>query len=402
MKKIFNKIRQLHWKISSIRQQNRNITKTQQTNKNSTIPSTQSEEIRVSISALSVAKATIMIILLIALREFIIDIQDILLIFFISFLFAAALDPLVDKLQKKHIPRWLSVLGIYFLIFTLLATLISNIIPLVASQTQELAKNINTLIPEITNNESSNPIIKNLQNYIKQLYKTVDINTLTKDISTSLNLFSEQLLSIAGNTWEAIKIISNGLINTAFVLVLTFFMVIEEKNIENFFLSLFPSKHSKYISERINTIKTKVGYWLRGQFILSITIGTLTYIGLLILGVEYAATLAMVAMVTELIPYAGPLIAWGIALPIAGNQSLWMVLAITILYFVIQEVENNFLVPIVMKKTVGLNPIIVIFSMLVGAHHLGIIGLILAIPVTTCLGIFVQDYIQKTNNQKGE
>ena len=110
---------------------------------------------------------------------------------------------------------------------------------------------------------------------------------------------------------------------------------------------------------------------------------------------NYAATIALVAGFTELIPYAGPFIAWLIALPIVANQSLSLVLWMTILMYVVQVLENNLLVPVVMQRAVGMSPIFVMFAMLVGFEFLGILGMVLAVPVATTVAIFVKDYAQR-------
>jgi len=168
--------------------------------------------------------------------------------------------------------------------------------------------------------------------------------------------------------------------------------VVEWKQIEGAFISLFPSRHTAYVVSHLDAVKLKIGFWLRGQLMLSLAIGVLSYIALLIVGMEYAVTLALIAAITEFIPVVGPLIAWAIALPVAANISAWTVLWLTIAYFVIQQIESNVLVPLIMKKAVGLSPIIVIFAMLVGYNYLGILGVILSIPIAACLAIFARDY----------
>ena len=132
---------------------------------------------------------------------------------------------------------------------------------------------------------------------------------------------------------------------------------------------------------------------------MGLIIGVFSFIGLIFLLPKYALVLALVAGITELIPYLGPILGaipavfLGFTLP---PFSLWRGIAVLILYVVIQQVENNIIVPQVMKKQVGLNPVIIIIVMLIGARLAGIIGLILAIPVATTISVIVKDFIQKS------
>jgi predicted PurR-regulated permease PerM len=183
--------------------------------------------------------------------------------------------------------------------------------------------------------------------------------------------------------------------NLVLVLVLTFFMTVEERALYDFFLSLFPSRYGGYISTRMEAIKEKIGHWLRGQLLLSLVAGVLTYVGLLILNVDYALTLSVIAGILMVIPVMGRVFAWIFTLPVVFNQSPLLALWVSIWYFILFQVENNFLVPYIMNKAVGLSPIITIFAMLVGSQYLGILGLVISIPIATSVAIFVKDYMEK-------
>jgi predicted PurR-regulated permease PerM len=138
-------------------------------------------------------------------------------------------------------------------------------------------------------------------------------------------------------------------------------------------------------------MQQKVGLWLRGQIILSVTIFLLTYIGLLILKVKYALVLAFFAGLTEFIPYLGPTIAAIPAVFLTYTQSPMLALFVAILYYIVQLTENNIIVPKVMQKVIGLNPIISIAVLMIGYKVGGITGAILSIPVTTALDVFLSD-----------
>jgi predicted PurR-regulated permease PerM len=162
--------------------------------------------------------------------------------------------------------------------------------------------------------------------------------------------------------------------------------------------SVVPIRHQPYIMQLINRMQKKIGMWLRGQLILSLIIFALTYIGLLILGVKYALVLALIAGLTEFIPYLGPLLAAIPAVFLAFTQSPMLAVFVAVLYYVIQLTENNILVPKIMQKAVGLNPIVSIAVLLIGFQLAGVVGAILSIPVATAASVFFKDVLDGKEN----
>jgi predicted PurR-regulated permease PerM len=132
-----------------------------------------------------------------------------------------------------------------------------------------------------------------------------------------------------------------------------------------------------------------------GQLILSVSIFTLTYVGLLILDVEYALVLALIAGLLEIVPYIGPIIAVIPAAFFAFVQNPPLALAVLILYIVVQQLENHVLVPMIMSKSVGLNPILVILGILVGGSLGGLLGAIIAVPLLSGIQVFVNDLFNR-------
>jgi predicted PurR-regulated permease PerM len=147
-------------------------------------------------------------------------------------------------------------------------------------------------------------------------------------------------------------------------------------------------------------MQRKVGLWLRGQLILSLIIFVLTYLGLLILDVKYALVLALVAGLAEFVPYLGPIIAAIPAMFLAFTQDgLMFTLFVGALYYIIQLVENHIVVPKLMQKVVGLNPIVIIAVLLIGFRIASVPGAILAIPVATAAHVFIKDVFDQRVGQ---
>jgi predicted PurR-regulated permease PerM len=181
--------------------------------------------------------------------------------------------------------------------------------------------------------------------------------------------------------------------------VITFYFTVEEEGMKRFIRSVSPSHYHPYLMQLINRIQRRLGYWLRGQLILSVVIFVLTFIGLTILGVDYALLLALIAGIFEIIPYLGPFLGAVPAVFLAFVQSPVKALLVVILYIIIQQLENNIIVPKVMSKSVGINPLLVIIILLVGGKIGGAVGMILAIPVATALSVFFEDFLGKRIDQ---
>ncbi|MFC1750524.1 AI-2E family transporter [Pseudomonadota bacterium] len=336
------------------------------------------------LSPANIAKTAATILIVLLLFYFLFEIRGILLIFFIAFLLAAALDPLVDKLQENKVPRSISVLSIYILAFLLLGVFATKVFGLLLDQTVEIVGSLEGFVTHIKENGGTFPFSEQIGPFINETINAVDVQTVAANYREAFNIVSNQLLSI-----------SIGLFNLLIVLVLTFFITVEEESIDDFMLSLFPKKYGKYIITRMTAIKDQIGLWLRGQLMVSIVAAIISYIGLAALGVDYALTLSIIAGFSMVIPVIGRGVAWLLTLPIVLNQDPWLALWMSVYYLAIQQVENNFLVPYIMNKAVGLSPIIIIFAMMVGGHYLGVLGLILSIPIATTVAIFVRDFVAR-------
>lgn len=334
----------------------------------------------INISFLTIIKILIALVLFFVLYI----IRDILVILFISLIFASALDPWVDWMKSKKIPRPIGIISIYLILFGVLSTSVILIIPPITSQVSELTSNY----PQIAEKISSG------FNFLKQV--SFNENSLqaflnTKDsYSGYANAFENILSGAVG--------IFGGVFTFFLVLVVTFYMVVEEDSVKKIIWSIAPAKNQVYVMQLISRMQRKIGLWLRGQIILSFIIFVLTFIGLSILGVKYALILAMIAGLTEFIPYMGPMIAAIPAMFLAFTQGGAVFMAfVAVLYYVIQLTENNIIVPKLMQKVVGLNPIVTLAVLMIGLKLAGVVGMILSIPVTTAINVFLKDIFDKKN-----
>jgi predicted PurR-regulated permease PerM len=175
---------------------------------------------------------------------------------------------------------------------------------------------------------------------------------------------------------------------------MTFYLAVYDNTMKKSTRALFPAQYQPYFMHLVNRMQDKIGLWLRGQLLLSFIIFIMCLLGLSIFGVKYAWVLALFAGIVEIIPYLGPFIGAVPAVFIAFTQSPELGVIVLVLYILIQQLENYLIVPLVMKKAVGLNPVVVIIAMMVGSQVAGIPGIILAVPVTTALGVIVGDILK--------
>jgi len=358
------------------------------------------QKVVVEIAPITVAKSTVTIMAVLFLAILLWQISNILIVFFIAFFITAALDPLIDGLQRYKVPRAIGVLLVYIVIFMFIGMMFSQLLPVIAKQLVDIATSIGKFITDLPNYDISKlPFSEDLRPYLEKLYSGIDFKTVAEQLQNALQGVSSSLLNLGSNLWTAVQIISNGLMNTLLIMILVFLMTVDEKAVEDFCLNLFPTKYSKYISKRMTVIKEKIGHWIRGQFFVSFISAIITFIGLSIFGIEYSLTLSVIAGVMMVIPMFGRVFAWVFSVPIVFNQSPILALWLTIFYLLVSQIEINILVPYLMNKALGLNPIIIIFSMMVGFQFMNIPGLILAIPLATIFAVFIKDFTRKMNGE---
>lgn len=323
----------------------------------------------VNISTITILKVLVIGLLL----WFLFAIREIILLFLISIIISSAIDPLADYLHKKKVPRGLSVLLVYILFLGIVGMVISLLIPPITEQFQAISQS--DFYTNFVNR------IGGFQDNLRSL--GID-ETITDNFKRFASNISEGLFNTTRN-------ILTGFVSVITVLVVSFYLSAEENGTKNFIKHLIPFKNQAYVSKLVTKIQHKMGSWVLGQLMLSVSIFVLTYVGLLFLKVDYALVLALIAGLLEIIPYIGPIIALIPAVFFAFVQDPPLALAVAILYLVVQQLENHLLVPMIMSKSVGLNPILVILGVLVGGSLGGLVGAVIAIPLISGIQVFLAD-----------
>ncbi len=286
-----------------------------------------------------------------------------LLAVFVATILMSALNPLVTKVEKKGIPRYVAIFLVFVLILLILMGTVAAVVP---------------------------PLIEQTSSLINKIPATVDRLGI---YSINQQVISDQFGSIPSNIARFIIGIFSNVISLLTLFVVTFYLLAERENLHRYLVVFFGDHKKEERAEKlINQIEHQIGGWVRGQVALMVIIGLFSYIGLRILGVNFALPLSLLAGFLELIPNIGPMIALIPAVLIASSTSTVTALATAALYFLIQQFENNIIVPKIMQKAVGVKPLTTIISLMVGIKLAGVLGAILAIPTYIVVKILFVEF----------
>jgi len=306
------------------------------------------------------SRTIIFTVILLAGIWLIVQIRDILSLLFISFILMSALRPFVESLTGHRVPRVIAILIVYGILFGVFGLSIASTVPSLVNQStrlvQELPIFINQMLP----------------------YWNVDVRSLTQQIAP----IGENLIKLT------VGIFSN-IITTLAVLVFAFYLLLERNHTESFLTSFTGDDAAEKILAVVRQIEGRLSAWVHGQVFLMIVIGVFVYLGLILLHMEFALPLAILAGLLEIVPTIGPIVSAIPAVLVALSISPILALSVIALYFIIQQLENNLVVPLVMKKSVGLSPLVTIITVMIGARLAGIVGAIMAVPTFLVLQAIV-------------
>lgn len=307
--------------------------------------------------------------------------KEILVALFLAIVVSSALDPIVSWLERRRIPRLLGTLAIYIVLIFVLAMTAYAIIPIALSE--------------------FNTLLGSLGKYSGTLFDFIDTSGFIESINQALGKVTNLLLSGSTSVLEIGTRFLGGLTATVSVFVLSFYLTVGKDGVEKFLVTILPSVHEPKVISLYRRIKKKIGNWLAGQVVLSFAVGLLVFIGLWILGVKYSLILGILAGIFELVPYVGPIFSGSLAVLVGLTTSVPLGLYTLILFVIIQQLENNILVPAVINLTTALQPVVILIALLIGAQVFGFVGLILAVPAAVLLQELVDDWSETKAKRRG-
>jgi len=299
---------------------------------------------------------------------------SVVLLFFIAIIFAEGIRPVVDWLQRRRVPRPLSVFLTYIGILVIVAGLAYLLIQPVISQLTRLGNQLPQYAARI-------------QDFLNQVQRLVGNNP---QIGQALNQAGGIVQGLAAFLLQIPLFIGTFVFSIVIVATIAFFWLTGVEHLKPFVVSLFPGHLQPETSDILGEMGRKIGGYLRGVVFNSVVIGILSGGADFLLHVPYPLLLGILAGFTELIPYFGPWISGGAAALVA-LIAVGPLTAVAVIgaYIIIQQVEGNVLVPLVMMRAVQLNPLTVVIAVLLGTELLGIIGGILAVPAAVVVQVLI-------------
>lgn len=311
----------------------------------------------------SISPATIFWVMAVFLGfKFLSGITDVLIVLFIAFLVAIGVNPLVTRLEKKKISRSVSGVFIILLLFFGLGALIVSFAKPLTSQVQIFIESF----PQIVN--------KVLPNGFG--LSQVDFGVLTPAFTVS-----DHVIRIAAGT-------VSGVFNIITMLIISYYLIQEIPRIKKYLKTGFPKKKELYYN-MFSQVEIKLGSWVRGMLILMSVVGVLSYLGYMLIGIPFAIALGVIAAILEIVPSIGPLLTSVISVIVGLAISPAHALGALIVGVLVQQLENNLLVPKVMQKTTGINPITTILSIIIGLRLGGPVLAIISLPIVLTLQVIL-------------
>jgi len=330
---------------------------------------------------LQIIAGLVLLVVIILIRQ---QLLAIFVPFAISLIIAYILNPVVIWLQQRKIPRTLSVALIYLVFFGLLFILIAQFVPMVVAELSRLAERIPRYI-------------ERAQELLANFNQATDRMSLPKSVQQalegSLNNLEQSLVRSLGRIPEMTIDFARSIFNIILVLILTFYLLKDFRLVKDSLHAMVPRPSRTRVRKILYEIDHSLGQYIRGQLLVSLIVGFSTYLGLLFLRVDFALILAILAAITNVIPYFGPFIGAVPAVLVALLKSPALAIKTAIVITIIQQVEGQIIAPQVLGKSMGLNPLVVIMALLLGGQLFGILGMIVAVPVVAAGRILIRNLV---------
>jgi predicted PurR-regulated permease PerM len=304
------------------------------------------------------------------------QIRGLLLILLAAVVVASFAEGIVEMGKKIHFPRVVSVVLFYLAMISLFGGALVFIVPVLVDELGSLSK----YYPDIARLVENGKLIQQITN---------------QEIPVT-DLITNQNSTIAQKIFSNISIVFGGLVNVIILLVVSFYLSVQEGGMERFIRILVPLRHEEYAVDLWRRTRVKISAWFKGQLLLAIILAIFTYLSLAIVGMPYALLLALLAGLFGMIPY-GILLALIPAVGIAMIHGGWEFgLIVLFIYWIIQQITDFVIQPLILRKLTGLPSLIVILSVIIAANLAGIIGVIIAVPIA----VFILEMVNDLENSK--
>lgn len=318
--------------------------------------------------------------------------RDVLVVLFLAIVIASAVQPFVNWLEVKRVPRLLSVIFFYLVFAALLVMFFSLVIPIVALEANQLAQTLPKFFSGI-NDALSRAQASNYSNFITSFASS--LQGVLDGVLQYLQFSPASVLNVTVGIFENV-------ISFIAIVVISFYLSVMRQGVPDFLRSVLPDSYEKYVIGLWRRAEHKVGRWFQGQLLLALSVGLTVFVGLSLFHIKYALLLGIVAMIFELVPIVGPVMSAIPAILLAFAQSPSLGIWVTIFYIILQQTESHVLAPLILGKSLGLHPVTVVIALLIGAKLAGILGILLAVPAAVIIVEVLDDLaMQRRSSSAG-
>ena len=326
--------------------------------------------------------------LVVILAYLLFKVAGFLLVIIASIIIASAVEPATLWFSRRSIPRIAAVVAVYVSTAAVLSVVFYF---LLLPRIQEGSGFLKTLT--IYSNAVANDTILSGVFKTQNVFGGLDTPILMKELSEKLNSLSSFL---SQGVLSAASMIFGGMSSFMLILVLSFYLAVQEDGVGKFLRIIVPTEYEEYALRLWKRSQLKIGYWMQGQLLLGIMVALMVYFALFIMGVPHALLLAVLAGIFELIPLFGPVLAAIPAVFIAyGALGTTVALIVAAIYLLIQQLENHILYPLVVKKVVGVQPMVSIVALIIGGQLAGFLGVLISVPIAVVAMEFISDYEER-------
>lgn len=335
-----------------------------------------------------VSNDTIIRVILLAFLTYLIwRLQNILLLVIVSIVIASFVEAGVHQLARYRIKRTLAVPLIFTIAGLVVILIFYAFVPIVFRELSDMILLLSQYLPSST--PISSESIEGATQFVNTISDKTSPGDLLNSVRSAVTVLSQGATSVIGSTF-------GGLLNIVLVIVMSFYLSIQEKGIDTFLRILTPTRHEKYVLDLWGRTQRKIGLWFKGQLLLGLIVGAITFVVLALMGVQYAFLIGLITGIAELIPFGVIFAAIPAVLLAAIDGGIVLGIKVLIYYVIIQQVENYVLNPVISRRVVGIPPLVVLLAFLIGITLAGFWGALIAMPIA----VFVLEYMGDIEKEK--
>lgn len=299
--------------------------------------------------------------------------------FLLASIMAYILMPAVNWLTQKKFSRLKAIIIVYGIIILVFSLIVYYIIPLILGEISQAG----TLLPYYFKlfNDIEKIVQKRYSEYLPPQLETAIIDNIGK--------INKQISVIIGNGIKTLISIMSQSVNFILSPIIAFYILKDSKYLYEQFLMLFPGRYRQTISELLKEIDKVIKGFVNGQLLVALFVAIVTSIGLYAIGLNFAILIGIIAGILNIVPYLGPIVSGGLAVIAGLIQSPYKALSAVVIFIIVHQIESGILSPKIVGESVGLHPVVIIFSLLIGEEFFGVWGMFFAIPVVATIKVIL-------------